>query len=495
LEPINYSFSRNHYLFGKPKIKYWMKELPGYLLILELIGSSFNIVPVLVIPIFFGVLLLIFYFLIDRAYLVKIKNTLDFRLWFLLYILVCIVYAKIIGVDIFSFSLFRREFKFVFPFVFLITYSSFLYSDEMKRRIIYSLFFISSFSLAWLMFGFLDPKYHNTRLYPFEGFMWEHVSGGPSIYLGPFITHSAAGGFYGTMTLLFLGIYVVCRNYVNRSLFFLAIIVNTVCLCLTDSRAFMFSTALISGFTGLFYLIKSRNPKNSIIKPFQIIAAPVIILIILATFHFIEGHGGHLDIANILNKGLQSSIAESKKSDARLYYSYLRFYLWKIAIEDLEKSPLIGVGPSRFDDDSRVLATIPKHDIDKGIISLPTSSKSKDKYFQIPFVRVNIGQFVAHTDQHPHNVYLDVLSEGGVALFSIFIFMYFRMLTSIYCERNSNLPENFALLNGVIYSFSGVGIASFFGNNLLTVIPMMTIFSIVSLLAGSQRLPSQMIKD
>lgn len=489
----------NYYIESLPfcykfNAKELLKKIPGYLLIFGLISSSFNVVPLLVLPIFFGIILLFLFFFIDRNSLLRIKGGYDFRIWFIVYIAFCIFYAKFIGIDVFSFSLYRREFKFIFPFLYLIVFSSFYYSIQMKRKIIYSLLFISGFNLIWLLFGLIDPRYHNLGLYPFEGYMWESISGGPSVYLGPFITHSAAGGFYGTMTLCFLGIYQSSQNSMEKFWFFVAIIINAVCLCLTDSRAFMLSTAVISGFIILYFLIKLRSSNLPISKQLNILSPLLTIIIILIVFYLKDRHGSFSPILNI-NNGLESSIAKSKKSDARLYDAYLRIYLWKIALEDLEKSPFLGVGPSRYDDDNRVLATIPKRDVENRIFSLPTSTKSKVTYFQLPFIRINIGTFIAHTDQHPHNVYLDVLSEGGLILFSIFIFMYSLMIYSIYCIITSIYTENVGLLKGVLYSFSGVSVASLFGNNLLSVIPMMTIFSIVSFLIGSQDLASRDQKE
>lgn len=487
-----YNYIESLSFINEVNAKELLKKIPGYLLIFGLISSSFNIVPLLVLPIFLGIILFFLFFFIDRNSLLRIKGRYDFRIWFIVYASICIIYAKFIGIDVFSFSLYRREFKFIFPFLYLIVFSSFYYSIQMKRRIIYSLLFISGFNLIWLLFGLIDPRYHNPRLYPFEGYMWESISGGPSVYLGPFITHSAAGGFYGTMTLCFLGIYQSSRNYMERFWFFVAIIINVVCLCLTDSRAFMLSTAIMSGFIVLSSLLKSSKLPN--IKKLNILSPSLTILIVLMVFYFIDKHGSLSSTLN-LNNGLESSIAESKKSDARLYDAYLRFYLWKIALEDIEKSPFLGVGPSRYDDDSRVLATIPKRDVENGIFSLPTSTKSNVTYFQLPFIRINVGKLVAHTDQHPHNVYLDVLSEGGLLLFSVFIFMYGLMIYAIYYIRDSIYSEKVGILKGVLYSLSGVSIASLFGNNLLAVIPMMTIFSIVSFLIGSQDLASQNQKE
>ncbi len=455
---------------------------------LGLITSSFNIVPALLVPISLaGMLFLIL--LQKRDLLLKVHTVMDFRVWFAVYIVICMIYVKLIGINIFSLELYRREFKFIVPFSYLIVFSSFSYPKSMTNYVKITLVTLSFLSFSWLLFGLFDPTFHSKALYPFEGSMWEAISGSRPVYLGPFITHSAAGGFYAVLTLLLLGILEHVKNFRDKLLLMSALLMSTICLMLTGSRAFILSVIVVCSFLGLKILIRSLFRFKEVLSLIFITFLSISFSLALALFfetnlqknfsYFMSSHNKLMDM------NTRKLTPDFPGSDIRIYNAYVRLYFWKIAFQDFKGSPLIGVGPSRFDDDPRIISTIREEDIKKNIISVLNKNSPRPRYLNIPFFRVNIGSFVAHTDQHAHNVYLNVLAEGGILLFSIFAFMYFLLAYRIYHVSTSTGVEFKGLSKGVLYALSSVGIASFFGDNLLSVIPMVTIFCVASFVIGS----------
>lgn len=462
----------------------WASKLSGILLLLGLITSSFNIVPALLVPIFLAGILF-FILLQKKDLLIKIHTVMDFRIWFAIYIVFCMVYAKLIGINVFSLELYRREFKFIVPFSYLIVFSSFFYNKSMANYVKITLVTLSFLSFLWLLFGLFDPTFHSKALYPFEGSMWEAIPGSRPVYLGPFITHSAAGGFYAVLTMLLCGILVYVKNFRDKLLIVSALLMSTTCLILTGSRAFMLSVMVVCSFCSLKILIRFLFSFKEILSVTSITCLSIFFSLALALFFMTNLKNNFLYLMFSHNISHNKLIQRKLISDTRLYNAYDRLYFLKIALKDFIESPLIGVGPSRFDDDPRIISTIREQDVKKNIIFVLNKKSPQPCYLNIPFFRVNIGSFVAHTDQHAHNVYLNVLAEGGILLFSIFAFMYFLLAYRVYYVLISAGMEFKGLSKGVLYALSSVGIASFFGDNLLSVIPMVTIFCVASFVIGS----------
>ena len=151
----------------------------------------------------------------------------------------------------------------------------------------------------------------------------------------------------------------------------------------------------------------------------------------------------------------------------------IRFVLWAIAINNFIQSPIIGVGATRYDDDPLVLMTFPE------ISSEERSSFESPSFNESAISRINVGEFQIHTDQHAHNLFLNVIAETGLLgliLLLIVIAKIFKKLRE--CSKVCNSIEDNIVIKFTYYSFILLLCASMFGNNFLGLIPGYLIFSI-----------------
>ena len=115
-------------------------------------------------------------------------------------------------------------------------------------------------------------------------------------------------------------------------------------------------------------------------------------------------------------------------------------------------------------------------------------SAGSERYLDIPFFHVNVGSFFAHTDQHAHNVYLNILAEGGVLFFALFVAMYVKLIQVIARvgkESKDSLKAELAI--GINRSLFIVAMASFFANNLQGIIPMIMVFGLSGFLLAQRQ--------
>ena len=462
------------------------KKFQGYLLVLGLTTSAFNIYPALLIPILIAMALLIYGLFTDPKSL-NINIFKDIRLFFILFALINLIYAYLINIDLFSYYLYRWKFKFIIPFLYLLVFGSFVYHEYFYKTIKKTLLLITFMSLFWLLYGIFNPDFYDKSLYPFrDGKMWEYVSG-QKIYLGPFMTHSAAGGFYSVLLLLLMGIFEKTKDLLRKSFpVILSILISFTCLILTDSRAFMLGTLIILFFIILRCFFKIIILKNQHKLFFLLLTTILFIFLLGKTF---------LDYKTTINNNINTILLSNKISNKKTNFNcrncstrinniYTRLYFWRIALDDFNNSPFIGVGPSRFGDDPKIVAAIREDNIRNSIIKL-NKDHPTPIFLKYPFFRVNIGNFYSPSDLHAHNIYINVLAEGGILIFIIFILMYYKLLCFIYFVSESTQYEYSGLAKGLFYSIICTAIASFFGNNLLTVIPMVTIFCVTSFMIGS----------
>ncbi len=517
---------------------------------LSIITSSFNIIPGIVIPL--GLLIGLFIWsLFSSEHYMNLKIYKGFRFWFVLFVVYSVIFAIIIKVDFWNPQLYRREFKFVFPFLFLILISSLYLKESLNRTIKFIFFGISIFSILWLLFAITYPDFYNKFLYPYNGKMWESTWDGSYVYLGPFMSHSAAGGFYAVLTMLQLGALKEENERRMRSFLMIGVILSSICLYFTGSRAFLLSSTII-----LFLLFVIN------IKDMHYLKAVFNFSILLVLFINIYGlyntglvemifskmrinftitkDKGHLEFREEMIKDNDSNVNKSpfgklqgiKKQKMRKYYYdnnssspwqdhgefrvngtsktskpskvekiphiavsarkrniKVRLKLWEISLRDFANSPIFGVGPSRFDDDMEVISTMggPYSKYSK-IFNYKLNGVYSIKYLQLPYLRINISPFSFHTDQHAHNVYLHILAEGGIVLFSIFIFMYYNLVKRLWEIYKHTINEERGLAIGSLYAIACVAIASLFGNNLLSIIPMVTVMSVAGYLLRNKNI-------
>lgn len=454
-----------------------MSETPqkynAIVLLMGIITASFNVVPLLLLPVACAFFILLGTIVFD-FHGADVKLHYDFRVWFVLFIIYSVALAGILGVDILNPRLYRREFKFVVPFSYLVLMSSLYFPDHLGRTIKRLFVWIATGSFIWLVVALIEPSIYSKSLYPYTGYMWEPVGGSSRVYLGPFVTHSAAGGFYAVLTMLQIGFIRTEDDRRMKVMALFGILFSVVCLFYTGSRAWLLGGGIVSGAlicSALLGIGKTQRRSS----PLYILMLGITLLILIAGLSNAgskiewdrpwEGFGGksqRFDNSNIRGRNVE-----------------VRIWLWHHAVQDFLGSPFLGVGPSRFDDEQAVVDTIPE-----GTESLrPVSvSESESRFLKIPFFRVNVGSLVYHTDQHAHNVYLHLLAEGGIVLSGLFVFMYSRVVKDLCRVLRNGDPDEKALCEGSLYALLCAAIASMFGNNLLSVIPMVTIFCIVAYL-------------
>ena len=103
-----------------------------------------------------------------------------------------------------------------------------------------------------------------------------------------------------------------------------------------------------------------------------------------------------IDVEDI-NLDLTGSTAETNVA--------IRYVLWAIAINDFIQSPLIGVGATRYDDDPLVLLTFPEISDEERL------NFESPEFLESFLIKVNVGDFQKHTDQHAHNLFLKSLFQ------------------------------------------------------------------------------------
>lgn len=230
------------------------------------------------------------------------------------------------------------------------------------------------------------------------GFIFGHNEGG-LVHFFLFEAHNAAGGFYGVMTALCLGFYLV-----NKSKFYMfSSFLFFFCLLMSDSRGTLLALIL----TLLYYFtLNFRRPLTIflifIFSQFIIVAWSYPIWIRSGKFISDEAtFDGAVSLSGIERGGTVIDRV---------------LYLWPRAVDNFINSPLLGMGFGSYDD-------------------------LKYQYLSIlPFFSIKIDQFVRHTDGHAHNSYLMILAELGI--FGFLLYLLFFILLYIEIDKiNSWAPD------------------------------------------------------
>lgn len=392
--------------------------------------------------------------------------------WYVLYMLLSLFYCAIIGVSLLQPDLYRRELKYIFPFLAFVMMSTLRLTEKSIVGVLRLLVFLCVFSLAFLIASLPLMGSDLSWIYTESDNMWEEYIGSTHTYLGQFVSHSAAGGFFATVFLLLFGVHSErsARKYAKRLLPAMMAILLLL-LFLTRSRAFGLGVVVVI-FVATTFRIRTNWVRRSV--------ATLVFLSTIPAAGWIAWRDiQQADLLTLL--GWRETVPE--------YNVYTRFFLWERAISDFSHSPLVGVGISRFDDEARVLWTMPVTG-PRQYLDAPI----EPHYFVAPFIRVNVDAFQAHTDQHAHNNYLQVLAEGGIVFFTLFVMAYATTLRALGDVVKASTGDIRGLARGVRYAIWGVAVASFFGNNLFSVIPMFLLLSIAGALCGRRRIEDRWMK-
>ena len=383
--------------------------------------------------------------------------------WFALYAGLSLLYCALIGVHLYDLVLYRRELKYLFPFGAFLTLSSFRFPSGIGRQITGLLMIIAVVSATFFLLTIPLAETDLSPIYLNGGSMWEVGNTAVPVYLGQFLTHSAAGGFFCTLGLLLLGPLLAGSEsaQMKRKLFACVIACMTL-LVMTRSRAFLLADLSVV----LVALGSRRLPKGTMSRLVAIglvVAAPIVSYSVLTE---LQSH-------NVV------SLVTSDEN-SRDYNIAARYVLWGKAVADFMASPFLGIGISRFDDEATVLFTMP------GGAAEYSGAPIKPRTLPIPLLQINVDSFQAHTDQHAHNNYLDVLAEGGLLFFGLFLFMYWRTFRKLAFLSEAGPHEDRGLAKGAYLALWGVAIGSFFGDNLFSIIPMFTLLSIIGYLCAER---------
>lgn len=255
-------------------------------------------------------------------------------------------------------------------------------------------------------------------------------------------------------------------------------------------RGIVFAALLIAAYLGLFEALEALKatgrswPRMEWVTSRMASTAILAVAVVSLVMGFLSTNLSRLEAA----VGIRSSVSASPEGELSLgrtdgwNNAETRLTLWRIAFGDFMRSPILGVGMSRFDDDPRVLATLPES------LQIRDIARHGDVRWEgsFPF-RFNDGSLVVHSDQHAHNTFLQVLAEGGIVFAALLIAGYLSLI--IACARGMRRLSGVARegVVGGLMGLSVVAIASLLGNNLLGVIPLLTVFILLvpGLSAGS----------
>jgi len=437
-------------------------------LIITVIAASINIFPILLLSWIINFLLFVFTFANKK--ILNINSSLVIFFGFCSFYL---IYSFLIGVEVFDPEIYRRELKFFIPLSNCFFLSQLTYNKLTSKALLNCFYILIFMNVIFLIIALI---YYNLKIpldeiYPYSTNMWESYDGSWSVlYTGLFSSHTAFGGWIGTTVLLLLSLIVFNKNITIKNTYFLIsmILFLLALLFLSKSRAYSLSILFVFGIFFYRDFFKKLIFKNAIVL--------MMIGAVLFGGYSVGKQVQSIDIDDI-NIDSTGSTAETNVS--------IRYILWAIAINDFIKSPLIGVGATRYDDDPLVLLTFPE-------ISDQERSSFESPIFKESFLlKVNVGDFQKHTDQHAHNLFLNIIAETGLLGLIILIIMIlniFSKLNSYLIMSKSN--DDYIIIKYTYYSFILLLCASMFGNNFLGLIPAYITFSIFGYLISSYDSPN-----
>ncbi|MBM7560132.1 O-antigen ligase family protein [Marinitoga litoralis] len=377
-----------------------LKDLVVIFYITAFLFSFFNLIPAYPIFIVFGILFLILYiFFPDKIYISRTNKLLYIIGYFYL------ISAIITGIPFskfFSYENFRHDGNFYITYMplFIPILTTNFKSKINYYNLIIKVYKIISLITLGLTFSFLAKK-------PIG------ISDG-DIYHYLFKAHNAAGGYYLMLSVFGL-IYLIHNKSLFNLFYFLS---NLAALYFSKSRGSQLAFIWVIGLIVINYSFKSGKLK----KIYYIITIIGAITIILTAYYLSTEHG-------IYNLSTQNTeIMDLNDPNRTANISDRLFILWPRAINDFLKSPILGIGFTRYNDFPYMFEGI------RGLLYFNTSR-------------------VIFSDAHAHNSYLHVLAETGIIGFIFFIFLIKEMFFI-----SKKIPDKF-FSNYVYYSIFAILIA------------------------------------
>jgi O-antigen ligase len=256
------------------------------------------------------------------------------------------------------------------------------------------------------------------------------------LFHGLFQAHNATGSVYAIAGMLALSMLLFGNEsprIVSRMTFSLAMCVMA--LLLSKSR-----TAYVAfGAASLLFFLSSKEQAKRILKTMTLVGIPILVLwFSIPQLSHRAGEITTMEDQNVLD----------------------RFLYWQLAADFIQKSPIVGIGFGRFNDENL----------------------SFSGYQHLVYVAT--GGDVVNAPWHAHNSYLHFTAEGGlIGLFLMLAIWVSTFRWALQVQRNSSqgtleLALAKAIQGCVIMEF----LLSFTEHTMGTAMTSLTIFSLVGLL-------------
>ncbi|KAF2955582.1 O-antigen ligase family protein [Marinitoga sp. 38H-ov] len=347
-----------------------LKDIIVLSLILSFSFSFFNLIPAYPIFVVFGILFLILYIYFPEKVYISRTNKLFYIIGFLYFfsaVITGIPFSKFL-----SYDNFRHDGNFYITYMplFLPILSTEFKSGLNYNKILIKVYKIISLLTFGLTLSFLLGKPIGIS--------------SDGIYHYLFKAHNAAGGYYLMLSVFGLVLYLKEKNIYNLFYFFS----NIIALYFSKSRGSQLAFIWVIGLMIINELIKSNKLK----RIYYILTIIGAIVIILGAYYISKEHG----IYNL--SPTNTEVFDLNDPNRTANISDRLFVLWPRAIDDFIKSPIFGIGFTRYND-------IPYNF--EGLKNIYMFNTSK----------------VQFSDAHAHNSYLHILAETGIIGFIFFILL------------------------------------------------------------------------
>ncbi|NUU95850.1 hypothetical protein XO10_06105 [Marinitoga sp. 1135] len=349
--------------------------------------SFFNIVPAYPIFVVLGITFLMLYVYIPEKLEFSRTNKFFFVLGFFYLFSAMISGVKPIG--FFSYKNFRYDSNFYITYMplFLPFLNEHFKSGINYKRLLIKIYSFISFITLLLTLSFLLK-------HPIGG-----VEEDTGIYHYLFKAHNAAGGYYLMISLFGLFLFFEKKSFFYGFLF----VSNAAALYFTKSRGSLLAFLWVMGLLIIDFLFKNKKLK----KAYYILTIIGSILIIGGAYYLSKEHG----VYNL--QPTNAEVFDLNNPNRTANISDRLFVLWPRAIDDFLRSPLFGIGFTRYND-------------------LPY------RFIGIEHVFMINTSTVLFSDAHAHNSFLHILAETGIIGF-IFLILLLKELFFIA----KKIPDKF----------------------------------------------------
>ena len=344
-----------------------MRTLSKFIILLSLIFSVTNYVPISVLVLLLAPISVIGIFY--RTEILKFKK-IEF---YLLLLYVYVIASTIIynPNSFFEFDFYRKDGNFIISYLILLVFIFLpLHIDINIDKWLNRSFVI--FSIASFIAFLIMPKE-----VPEEG--------GATVHHFFFLSHNAAGGFYSVIGAMALGIFLHTKNklYLFYALMFVFF------LYMTNSRGSILAIMAAFGYS----LIKFK-------KPLVIFA----VFLLIQFFVVYETYPTWVSMGKIMSENANYTVSTAAQAiNFQRVGTFIDrlYYLWPRAVDNFIHSPIVGLGFGSYDDLYYRYVNV-----------IPHLFSIKD------------GAVVRHSEAHAHNSTFTILAELGIVGYALFVLLF-----------------------------------------------------------------------